>query len=303
MSEDFFFSIGSLIIDDIVQANGRTHMKTLGGGATHAVMGMRVWADQVGLLARLAQDFETADFPALEQYFDLSGLEKFQATRTPRAWQLIAEDGFRNEIFQTSFADLPSFVPEPAALQGRYRTARGVHLHADPQKIENWVRFLRENPDLIILWEPWDPFCQPENLAEFYRLARQVDIVSPNINESRQLTSIHEPEKIALEWRRNGVRKSLIRLGAAGCQVCGETGDPQTVAAYPVKKIVDVTGAGNACCGGFIVGLARTGSLLEAARYGNISASFALRQYGALYPIKGVRKSAEWRLRRYPGRQ
>ena len=198
---------------------------------------MRVWADQVGLLARLAQDFETADFPALEQYFDLSGLEKFQATRTPRAWQLIAEDGFRNEIFQTSFADLPSFVPEPAALQGRYRTARGVHLHADPQKIENWVRFLRENPDLIILWEPWDPFCQPENLAEFYRLARQVDIVSPNINESRQLTSIHEPEKIALEWRRNGVKKSLIRLGAAGCQVCGETGDPQTVAPT-VKKLL-----------------------------------------------------------------
>ena len=70
-----------------------------------------------------------------------------------------------------------------------------------------------------------------------------------------------------------------------------------------MKKIVDVTGAGNACCGGFIVGLARTGSLLEAARYGNISASFALRQYGALYPIKGVRKSAEWRLRHYAGRQ
>ncbi len=40
------------------------------------------------------------------------------------------------------------------------------------------------------------------------------------------------------------------------------------------EPIVDVTGAGNAYCGGFVVGLARSGDLLQAGCSGAVSASF-----------------------------
>ncbi len=36
-------SISSVIIDDIVLPDGTTYMAILGGGGTHAAMGMRVW--------------------------------------------------------------------------------------------------------------------------------------------------------------------------------------------------------------------------------------------------------------------
>src|SRR5262249_30927918 len=59
---------------------------------------------------------------------------------------------------------------------------------------------------------------------------------------------------------------------------------------------VDVTGAGNAYCGGFLVGLAETGDLGQAGRYGAVSASFALEQFGAVFPLEGLRARAEQRL-------
>jgi ribokinase len=68
------------------------------------------------------------------------------------------------------------------------------------------------------------------------------------------------------------------------------------VPAVPVAGIVDVTGAGNAYCGGFLVGLAETGDLGQAGRYGAVSASFALEQFGATFALEGLRARAEQRL-------
>ena len=68
------------------------------------------------------------------------------------------------------------------------------------------------------------------------------------------------------------------------------------VPAYPVKHIVDVTGAGNAYCGGFVYGLATTGDALQAGWYGGVSASLALHQFGALYPLDGLKETAQARL-------
>ncbi len=52
-----FFSIGSVIIDDIVLPDGQTRMGVLGGGAMHAAIGLRVWSDRVGLCAAVGRDF------------------------------------------------------------------------------------------------------------------------------------------------------------------------------------------------------------------------------------------------------
>jgi len=45
-------------------------------------------------------------------------------------------------------------------------------------------------------------------------------------------------------------------------------------------EVVDVTGAGNAYCGGFLVGYVETGDVRMAAMYGAVSASFAVEQFG-----------------------
>jgi len=58
----------------------------------------------------------------------------------------------------------------------------------------------------------------------------------------------------------------------------------------------DPTGAGDAFCGGFLVGLARTGDPVLAACLGTVSASFAVESVGALAALKADRDLARARL-------
>ena len=60
-----YLSIGSIIIDDIVLPDGRSQMGMLGGGGTHAVMGMRAWSNQIRFITGVGNDFP----PELEPTF------------------------------------------------------------------------------------------------------------------------------------------------------------------------------------------------------------------------------------------
>jgi len=295
----YFISIGNVIIDDIILPDGSSHMGVLGGGAVHAVMGMRVWTDQVGLAAPVGFDFRREPQAELADRFDLSGL-LYRPQPTPRAWQLFESDGTRNEVFRTSFAEMLELCLKPAELPEKYEHLAGVHLHCSPQDVPMWVTVLRDRGCNMILWEPWDGFCVPENLAEFRRLTALVDAVSPNLLESCNLIEIQDPcEIVHLLVEEYEAKMVALRMGAEGSLVASVDGQCHRIPAYPVKHLVDVTGAGNAYCGGFIFGMVMTGNLQQAGWYGGVSASLALHQFGALYRLDGINEEARRRLEWY----
>jgi sugar/nucleoside kinase (ribokinase family) len=86
-----------------------------------------------------------------------------------------------------------------------------------------------------------------------------------------------------------------IRLGAAGSLVGTAGGERWHVPAVPTR-VVDVTGAGNAYCGGFLVGLAEGLPPPEAALRAAVSASFALEQFGLPHFDAGTAGEAAARL-------
>ena len=76
-----------------------------------------------------------------------------------------------------------------------------------------------------------------------------------------------------------GAKIVAIRMGAQGSYLTTSDGGAWHIPAV-AKKIVDVTGAGNAYCGGMLVGVANGIDLPEAALRASVSASFALEQFG-----------------------
>jgi sugar/nucleoside kinase (ribokinase family) len=82
-----------------------------------------------------------------------------------------------------------------------------------------------------------------------------------------------------------GCRFVVLKGGAEG-QFAYEVATKRRwhVPAYPAR-VQDVTGAGDAFCGGFLVGLAETGDLVEACLRGGVSASLAIEGVGALYAL------------------
>ena len=66
--------------------------------------------------------------------------------------------------------------------------------------------------------------------------------------------------------------------------------------------VVDVTGTGDASCGGFMVDWDETGDPALAACYGAVSSSFVLQGFGALYATQFSRADAQPRLEEMRGR-
>lgn len=294
-----YYSIGTIIIDDIRLPDGTEKIGVLGGGLTHAVMGMRIWTENVGLLSGVGEDFIKSYLDELDTLFDVSGLIITPKFPTPRASQVFDPVGTRHESFQTEFGDMRKLLPQPEELSQLVSKISGVHLHCPPQDVPRWTEALRQRHCDVILWEPWDGFCQLENQDSFREYCSLVDIVSPNLLEGQLVTGLIQPEEVVLKLKRFGTRIAVLRMGEKGSLIADETENIIHIPAYPVRNIIDVTGAGNAYCGGFIVGFFRTKDPVTGGWYGAVSASFTLQQFGALYPLDGIEKEAGDRLRWY----
>ncbi|MBM3137977.1 MAG: hypothetical protein FJZ98_07295 [Chloroflexi bacterium] len=290
-----YISIGIVIIDDIVLPDGQTRMGCLGGGCVHAAMGMRVWSDQVGLIARFGQDFPAELKNHLQAVLNINGCSIYPAP-TARAWQLFETDGTRREVFRTDMDDFWKMDIRPSDFPKEYPPIQGIHLHSPVREVVGWTRFLRSRENSFILWEPWDFDFVPANLSEIRRLMPLVDVISPNLKESRDLIGEESPARLLRSYLDWGAPRVVIRMGADGSLYGDQTGTVLRIPCVPVERIVDVTGAGNAYCGGFIVGWDQTGDPLEAACRAAVSASFALGQFGAVFTLEGVNARARQRL-------
>jgi sugar/nucleoside kinase (ribokinase family) len=293
--DNLFVSIGSVIIDDIILPDGCSKMSILGGGAVHAAMGMRVWNKNVGLVSMIGENFPEEYRLQLNKYFDTSGLLK-RLIPTPRAWMLFEEDGKRNEVFRTSYKEMINNFNQPVEFPQSYKHLLGVHLHCDPNDIPRWVEILRAKGTPILLWEPWDQFCHAENFEKFCQYARLVDIVSPNLTEGNQFTGLDDPKEITKIMLDKGAKVVALRMGAKGSFVACQDRYPVEIPAFEVDPIIDVTGAGNSYCGGFICGMHHTRDPINAGYYGSVSASFTLEQFGALHPLENITSQANERL-------
>ncbi|MDP9103927.1 MAG: adenosine kinase [Pseudomonadota bacterium] len=87
------------------------------------------------------------------------------------------------------------------------------------------------------------------------------------------------------------VKIAAVTRGAAGSVVISG-GERITVAADPVAKVVDTTGAGDQYAAGFLFGLARSKSLTDCARLGHLAAGEVIGHYGPR-PLTSLKALAE----------
>ena len=259
-------------------------------------MAMRLWDGQVGILAKYGQDFPPELEKQLKQTFISDGIISTEYAQTPHFKQYYRADGTRYETFSSPHEEMLAMVPVPADLPEAWKSIRGVHLHCRKEHVADWVDTLKARGTELVLWEPIDHFDDPANRNLFIEYARTADVVSPNLAEIRTLTGKQELEDILSYCHREGFNMLLLRMGSQGILVMDEQGKWFVTPPYPETNILDPTGAGNACCGGFIVGLSKTKDLQAAARYANISSSLALRQFGAVYPLEPAQQEAQKRL-------
>ncbi len=274
-----YVCMGSVILDDIVFPDGRTEMAVLGGGGTHAVGGMNVWGVKPGLLGAIGRDLPDQIGARLAEMCDLRGMIHLDMPQL-RAWQVFGWDGRRTEIFRDE-AMVPYLdVPSAADATPAYQDSEAIHVLREAAGLREYrARF----PRAVLLWEPEQAYMVAGNREEFSAVLRLADIVTPNLLEASLVYGETDPAALLRRMLDDGAKVAALRLGEAG-SIVGKQGETQylRVPAVPVRELVDVTGAGNAFGGAFLVGWNETGDLAKAAAYGAVAASFCCEQLGVL---------------------
>lgn len=125
-----------------------------------------------------------------------------------------------------------------------------------------------------------DPFCVERHRPEFLELVKgPVDILFANEAEIRALWQVPDFDA-ALQATRGLVEVAVLTRSAKGSVVLwGDSVEP--VAAEPVARVVDTTGAGDLFAAGFLYGYTQGRPLGQAARIGAIAAAEVIGHVGA----------------------
>lgn len=124
-----------------------------------------------------------------------------------------------------------------------------------------------------------DSFCVDRHRESFRQLIRsQIDILFAN---EAELLSLYETEDFdtAVDMLRADNALAAVTRSEKGSVVIGD-GEPITVPAEPVDKVVDTTGAGDQYAAGFLFGYALDLPLATCAKLGHIAAAEVISHYG-----------------------
>ncbi len=297
MSIDYFTYSG-LWINDLVFPDGRTKMGLIGGGGAEAALGMRVWSDAVGLVAHVAPDFPANDrrFLAEACGIDLNGLVPAPYKRF-RLWLLYDDDESRIEVMRGP-RDWSQVRVPPVQLPAAYHHARGIHVVEPDAEQLAFLRHLKAAHGTALCVESFAALCDTDDLASLAGLLAGVDIFSPDLADAMERTGAADPLASLDALQPVGADVLALRMGAEGSLVRHVlTGWTWHVPAVPTR-VVDVTGAGNAYCGGCLIGWVETGDAARAGCYGSVAASFMIEQFGLPQPDAALRTEAEARRER-----
>jgi sugar/nucleoside kinase (ribokinase family) len=324
-----FIFIGGLREDYCITHEGVTINRALGGNAIYAAVGARLWGMSVGLIGRIGSNFPDDWLQSIEK----AGIETVGIRRLPVAldtrtfyaylsqvdrvdthpalhYQRIDQpmpkallDYESSTLGQDSRASFTELAVRPEDVPESYLGAAGLHLSPADYLTHKTVpfRFMKNmrGPHLpTISLDPSERYMTPEFRDELPRILHGVDVFLPSEMEARAFFPQHKfsPAELAERFSAMGPKIVVIKIGPSGQFLFNAENDERwIIPAYP-GRVRDVTGAGDAYCGGFLVGLVRTTSAVEAALYGSVSASLTIEGTGALYALGAAPGLAQARL-------
>jgi sugar/nucleoside kinase (ribokinase family) len=319
---------GGTRIDYLITRQGVALLGLLGGNALYSAVGCALWSEPVGIWSRIGANFPGRWLNDLAMMgFRTDGLCLVEGAQEHRTFYAYTRSGRREDtdpamhfaaIGQPMPAELDGYVNstpgqddpasyEPLALRpedwpGGYDGCRGVHLGPISIRTHGHVpSVLRERGVPLITVDPGERYMQPRFVDHISRFLPDVDAFLPSLMEVQTLfgpnVGPREAARRITDW---GARMVAIKAGARGVFVLDSaTGLEAELRPYHRPgdhRIVDVTGAGDAFCGGFLAGLSETGDAIRAVLMGQVSASLVLEGHGALYALSKRQADARPRL-------
>lgn len=312
-----YVAIGCLGIDNIINSKGIKRLNVFGGNAAFGTAGIALWHDgETGIVARMGCDISRDNIVTMQQAgIDTTGVHIIPIKNMMFSGMVYDENGDRREILNEDepsgelIAGFPVMTPEMVTLahENFAPTVEDIpDLYADADvflcarhydRQLSYAQYFREkNPGGIIVLDTGAAYMKPEYMEDLPVLFSLVDVVIPSEVEVKGLFGDIAMIDAAKKLTDLGAKHVVIKIGKRGCLVY-EDGSATYVSAYHDTEVVDPTGAGDSFCGGFLVGYSKTKDLLMAAKYGTVSSSFIIEDFGIEGALRVTEEMAKERLK------
>lgn len=264
--------VGSIALDT-VRAGKTVKKDILGGSCTYFAVAAS-FAAHVQVVGAVGKDFPQNYVKLLKKFdIDLAGLQIVPDEPTFRWAGTYSADMNERTTDKLEFGALAKFDP---ILPSEYLGTRHVFLaNAQPELQLKVLSQLRKSP--ITVCDTIDHYIKNDN-KKVREVLSKVDGTILNDGEARLLTGEDSNVAAARALLKMGPKFAVVKKGEHGCLLA--VGDNVfAYPAWPLDKVVDPTGAGDAFAGGFMGCLASLGkptikTLRECIAFGTSTASY-----------------------------
>lgn len=248
-----------------------------GKGSNQAVAAARAGA-YVTFVGRIGTDMFGE--MALKVWKD-AGIDTSYVTETADAATgvatIIVDEAGENVIVVASGANWLVSAADAEAAQAAIAESKVflTQLETPLESVQRGMQIAREQNVITIL----NPAPGQKLAADLLALA---DIITPNQTEAEIITGIssQDPESACAALRDYGANTVVMTLGGDGVLLYDDQG-PRRFPAFPVEKVVDTTGAGDAFNGALAVALAEGLPIEAAIRFAAATGALSVTQPGA----------------------
>ncbi|MEL0173115.1 MAG: PfkB family carbohydrate kinase [bacterium] len=264
--------LGSVALDTIETKYGKAE-NLLGGSATYATIAAGLYGDAIPV-GIVGDDFPKDGLDIFEKFSkNLKDLDQ-QPGGTFKWGGKYHENGDDRD---TLFTDLGVFENFNPSIHTSNKNASWLFLANIHPSLQLSVLKQCTNAPLVVtdtmnLWIDSTP-------EELKKIISKTNILLINESELHLLTKEQNVDKSIKEVLSMGPEKVIVKFGSKGAK-CFSENENIAVGVYPVKKVIDPTGAGDVFGGGFISGLVDGLSIKEAMLRGSALASFCIEDFG-----------------------
>ncbi|KPK98070.1 MAG: hypothetical protein AMJ95_05930 [Omnitrophica WOR_2 bacterium SM23_72] len=288
--------LGTVALDTVKTPFGE-RKQMLGGSAVHFAMAARLFCN-VHLVAVVGRDFPKRYVTFLKQKGIILTSLIFREGKTFQ-W----EGEYRGDLntaltLSTELGVLSTFTPTVSDEQRKIKYVFLANIDPDIQRV--LLSHMR-SPKLVALdsMNYWIRHKRKSLLS----LLKEVDIYVANDQEARDLSQEENLVKAAKRLRQFGPPMILIKKGEHGVLFyCDKF--IFCLPAFPVDKVIDPTGAGDAFAGGFmgyLTGAKKVSAthIKKALAYGTVAASFNIESFGVSKTADLTMRDLQNRLSRF----
>jgi len=272
--------VGTVAFDAIETPFGKTD-KIVGGAATYICLSSSFFNNKLNLVSVVGEDFPSSAIQMLKnKKVDTKGLQIKKGEKTFFWSGKYHNDMNTRDTIDTQLNVLETFDP---IVPDEFKDSEFLMLgNLMPSVQKKVLDQMTKRPKLIVL--DTMNFWMDLFMDDLKEALKEVDVLTINDEEARQLSGEHSLVKAAKVILAMGPKYLIIKKGEHGALLFNKT-EVFFAPALPLEEVVDPTGAGDSFAGGFIGYLAKTNdisfdNMKRAVINGSAMASFCVEKFG-----------------------